>query len=350
MHRVIAYTYDALNRVQVISDVAPPGILATYQYIGPSRVGKRDNNGNNTRSTWGYDALGRVQSTLHAVIAGATIDQRNYAWDAMSNKLSMDKLAVPPIEHRGYTYDAANRLIAEQIIAGGPPTNINYTLDGDGNRQSVVGGPDAGPYPMSPALCEPGDFQMNQYTSTPFDNRSYDKKGNLVGTFSSPRTFKYDYKNRLVQFTDAGTATTTTYRYDAIGRRVAKTVGTTFTRFLYAGRMEIAELNSTGTFTNTNVINVSAAELNFQTDGPIICQALFQRLAQGRRNTAQINYAGDRLEVYFDPAYTVTQGGIIFGTSSASPGMTGTIVIPPQNNGEDMIESAQQPEVFLSRG
>lgn len=75
---------------------------------------------------------------------------------------------------------------------------------------------------------------------------------------------------------------------------------------------------------------VSAQELNFQTDGPIICQALFQRLApRAPQYGAQINYAGDRLEVYFDPAYTVTQGGIIFGTSSPTPGNFGQITLPP---------------------
>ncbi len=75
---------------------------------------------------------------------------------------------------------------------------------------------------------------------------------------------------------------------------------------------------------------ISAQELNFQTDGPIICQALFQRLApRAPHYGAQINFAGDRLEIYFDPAYTVTQGGIIFGTNSLSPGCSGTLEIPP---------------------
>lgn len=71
-------------------------------------------------------------------------------------------------------------------------------------------------------------------------------------------------------------------------------------------------------------VQVSAAELNFQTEGPIICQALFQRLApRAPQYGAQINYAGDRLEIYFDPAYTVTQGGVLFGTTSPSPGCSG---------------------------
>ena len=71
---------------------------------------------------------------------------------------------------------------------------------------------------------------------------------------------------------------------------------------------------------------VSAAELNFQTEGPIICQALFQRLApRAPQFGAEINFAGDRLEVYFDPAYSVTTGGIIFGTTSQSQGCTGLL-------------------------
>ncbi|MCI0359761.1 MAG: hypothetical protein L0211_14895 [Planctomycetaceae bacterium] len=54
-----------------------------------------------------------------------------------------------------------------------------------------------------------------------------------------------------------------------------------------------------------------AGELQFRTDGPIIAQALFQRLApRAPQYGAQINYAGDSLEIYFDPAYSVTQGGV----------------------------------------
>lgn len=74
---------------------------------------------------------------------------------------------------------------------------------------------------------------------------------------------------------------------------------------------------------------VSAAELSFQTDGPIICQALFQRLApQAPQYGALINYAGDRLEVYFDPAYTFTPGGVTGGTTSQSPGASTGVTLP----------------------
>jgi hypothetical protein len=78
-------------------------------------------------------------------------------------------------------------------------------------------------------------------------------------------------------------------------------------------------------------VQVSAEELNFQTEGPIICQALFQRLApHAPQYGAQINYAGDRLEVYFDPAYTVQSGGVIFGTTSTGQGASGQVEAPSQ--------------------
>lgn len=91
---------------------------------------------------------------------------------------------------------------------------------------------------------------------------------------------------------------------------------------------------------------ISSQELNFQTDGPIICQALFQRLApRAPQYGAQINYAGDRLEVYFDPAYTVTQGGINFGTTSQSPGCAGSTLsgagqnhCPGDINGDGLVD------------
>ncbi|MCC6907880.1 MAG: hypothetical protein IT430_08080 [Phycisphaerales bacterium] len=73
-------------------------------------------------------------------------------------------------------------------------------------------------------------------------------------------------------------------------------------------------------------VQVSASELNFQTEGPIICQALFQRLApQAPQYGANVLFAGDRLEVYFDPAYSIQTGGVIFGSTSQSPGNSGSL-------------------------
>ena len=36
----------------------------------------------------------------------------------------------------------------------------------------------------------------------------------------------------------------------------------------------------------------------------------------------------DRLEIYFDPAYSAAQGGVIFGTTSPTPGCFGEVLAP----------------------
>jgi len=74
-------------------------------------------------------------------------------------------------------------------------------------------------------------------------------------------------------------------------------------------------------------VEISSEELNFQTDGPTICQALFEQLApQVPPYGVDVLLAGDRLDVYFDPAYTVETGGVSFGTTSLSPGCSGGVV------------------------
>lgn len=93
---------------------------------------------------------------------------------------------------------------------------------------------------------------------------------------------------------------------------------------------------------------VSAAELNFQTDGPIICQALFQRLAPNAPPLgAHINFAGDRLEVYFDPAYTVSPSGVSFGTTSGTAGCFGQIVLPCPPGDLDCDSDVDEADVEL---
>lgn len=75
---------------------------------------------------------------------------------------------------------------------------------------------------------------------------------------------------------------------------------------------------------------VSAEELMFQTDGPVICQALFQRLApQAPMFGAGIQFGGDRLIIQFDPTLTVEQGGITFGTTSPSQPVVGSLETLP---------------------
>jgi RHS repeat-associated protein len=232
--RVVNSTYDTLNRKQTISDSL--GAIATYNYIGSKRIERRDY-GNGTRADYAYDLLRRMTNSYQSVIAGgAPIDSRSYAWDAAGNKTANNDLLAPSQDSRSFAYDSVNRLVTSQTAVVGP--TISYSLDGVGNRFTVTGGTNAGTYFMNPAV-PPADFQVNQYTTTPFDTRTYDANGNLVS--AGVQRFSYDYRDRLVGAWQPATTNTVSFKYDCFGRRIEKATLAAAARYYYVGWQEVEE-------------------------------------------------------------------------------------------------------------
>jgi YD repeat-containing protein len=203
---------------------------------------------------------------------------------------------------RNFGYDSVERLVSSRVDVNGTPVEqLGYTLDPAGNRVSVTGGVDAGNYTMNAAFPVPADRQVNQYTTTPFDTRTYDRNGNLIaineGT-PTARTFTYDFRNRLVAFTDAAAGTFATYRYDCFGRRFEKVVttgaGTATRKFSFDGRREIEERDGAGIVQATFVRGANGAVLRSARGG----QVYFHH-TDGRLNTtAMTNAAGIVVERY----------------------------------------------------
>lgn len=167
--RVVQWVHDLLDRPTLVRQLAPFLTIATYQYIGPFRIERRDYTAGAAARRFEpqYDGIRRLIRTRHFRVAdGATIDDRSYAHDPMHNKTQAVDLVADSV--RTHSYDAASRLTytvdAPSNVA---PFSIQYGLDGVGNRQNVIGGLHPGAYTMDPTLCEPGDFQLNQYTTTP---------------------------------------------------------------------------------------------------------------------------------------------------------------------------------------
>lgn len=305
--RVITTTYDVLDRKESINDtIGAPQLIATYDYIGPGRVERRDY-GNGTRTEYAYDGIlpnppndfgvRMIVRTRHTVIGsacttdadcptGATcecpnpldlvpcpapgvciIDDRTVTWDRMGNKTRRKDVRAngPGLTH-DYTYDSIYRLV--RTVVTDPVAVVvrdqRYDLDGVGNRTTVTGGPDPGAYTMDPTTPEPADRQLNQYTTTPPDARQYDKNGNLTVMDEPPvgapalRAVLYDYRNQMVEYVDHSVGAPPPgvhrYAYDALGRRIRKTVdatgvagGPTETRFYLDGWQEIEEQDGAGT-------------------------------------------------------------------------------------------------------
>ena len=245
--RTLITTYDRLNRPTALSLQAGGQVtqLATLAYEGPDRLGRIARpNGINTRINWngqagqpnppgdfGWQQILRIN---HArAQGGAVVDQRGYAYDRNQNKTTRAQL-VPfvqggPLLTNQWDTDALDRLVQSVRATGDAQSFRQYQLDPNGNRQIVIENGLAQTYVMDNTLPEPADFQMNQYTASPFGEYGYDPNGNRI-RWTGPAgefLYTYDYADRLVavERMEGGVpAPVVNYTYDALGRRITRTV------------------------------------------------------------------------------------------------------------------------------
>ncbi len=267
--RALTYAYDVLDRCTNILESGAS--LASFDYDGPGRVA-RISYRNGMRSRIFYDGIsgapnasddfghGQISRIRHAMAGGLpVISEVSLAWDRNQNKtVRQDAIFAPAIPRTNAMtlgYDAANRLTLATVLSGSTLLRDTiYGLDRMGNRTNVLGAAScSGNYVMDAAVPGPRDFQMNQYTDTPCDSRSYDENGNLVSRSSAvgPVNYQYDFANRLVQVQALDSSTgalspVAAYNYDALGRRVSKTVFSaglppSTTQFIYDGDSVIEE-------------------------------------------------------------------------------------------------------------
>ncbi|HWX23148.1 MAG TPA: DUF6531 domain-containing protein [Candidatus Binatia bacterium] len=259
--RALSYTYDSLNRCSSIVDSG--AVLASFDYDGPNRL-SRVSFANKMRTRIFYDGisgtpnapgdfgLGQVRSIRHAASGGLpVINDASFAWDRNGNKTARTVTIPSPTPRTNsmtLAYDPLDRLTTVSVASNSLPVRLTtYSLDRVGNRTNVSGEPCFGPYTLSP-LVPPGDFQMNRYTATPCDSRTYDNNGNLIARgLSTGDTLSYTYDgcDRLVGVSLSGVAVAA-YAYDALGRRISKTVFSgglppDTTLFLYDGTEVIEE-------------------------------------------------------------------------------------------------------------
>ncbi len=244
--RAFTMLHDQLERLASIGE-SGGGSIATYAYVGRDRIRQRQH-GNGTQLDWVYDGVRLPTRTTHS----AGIDDRAYQWDGMYNKTRREVVPPSPLQLTfNYGYDSAYRLVQTTVNNAATTVRMTaYDLDGLGNRQSVtgLGTPDPGFYTLDATTPEPADAQVNQYTDTSFDTRTYDTNGNLIAMDSglpTQRTMQYDYRNRMVSFVAIGGATTT-FNYDALDRRIEKITPSGTVRYIYDGDQVIEEQDTGG--------------------------------------------------------------------------------------------------------
>lgn len=244
---VVDFDYDALDEIVAVTRTAggPPRLLATFAYEGAGRVGRMTRANNvNTRLTWngtknppnapGDSGFGQVSGVNHQVAGGgATIDRRIAAYDPNQNKILRQQTlpfpsGVPALTTNVFGYDPLNRMTSFDRRRASQISTKSLALDKQGNRQSVSSNGVVELYSMDATVPAPADFQMNQYTLTPFGTEEHDHNGNLVALNSPAGTtrYHYDYDNRLVLVESFGGGIpepVAAFSYGAEGQRVSKT-------------------------------------------------------------------------------------------------------------------------------
>lgn len=276
--KVIAYSYDALNRV-TFKDVAGESNAwvyynydlrglrtsvigaeagVSYVYDGLGRLlwegqnlgvsltvgNSYDANGNRTRFTfpdnsyftYDYDGLDR----LTAIKENGTTTIATFAYDAKGERVGLTNTSPTT-----YAYDGVGRLQSLTHNPAGATHDVTTTFAYNPASQVTTRTRSNGVYEFTDNVNVNRSYAvngLNQYTSAGPATFSYDANGNLTGDGST--TYTYDTENRLKS---AAGATTAGLVYDPLGRLYETSGSAGTTRFLYDGDALVGEYNSTGT-------------------------------------------------------------------------------------------------------
>ncbi len=291
-------SYDAAGRIENV--IFSTGRAQNYEYDldgNPTRIMRIDPPARFAETEFTYDEMGRVTS-----YEGPYQKQVGYEYDlrGLVSKLTYpgskdldqeyDALGrlVLQRDWQGretrYAYDRANRLVSREYPNGivqtnaydeagrmtnlayvGSATNaliaLEYAYDGNGNK--------SGHYEKGTLRWTPGPRIDRSLNHTPagrltdnsdaFDaanalSYAYDEAGNLTNAVGPGRSmaFEYDEDNRVtsVAWRKGATTHSIANRYDALGRRVSRTLDGTETKYVLdlSGRMEriLCDTDSSG--------------------------------------------------------------------------------------------------------
>lgn len=222
----IDWTYDLLDRVT--QEVTPQGIL-TYTYDAISRRLTMRTNAQQP-ITYGYDANSQLSQVAQGPLS-ATVTH-----DAFGRRTQLQRSNGVTTT---YTYDPASRLLGLTHAKGSTVLEqLTYGFDPADNKTQVtqlIHSATALPPAVTAAYNA-----LNQQTQFASATLGYDNNGNL--TSAGPTTYTWDARDRLVGISGG---TTATFSYDALDRRISKTINGATTTYLYDGADIVTESGAT---------------------------------------------------------------------------------------------------------
>ena len=249
----VKYAYDAANRVTKLTyptnDAITRGYnernLLTSVKIGSANVATRT-----------YDAGGRLATSA---LGNNLVETRSYRSDVNGVDNMLVSQALPGVTDYTYAYDANKRVTLETDALFPAQTQQFLGYDNENRLTNWKRGTNE---TQSWVLSKVGDWTsttingtaqtrthsaVHEVTALGATPINYDLKGNLTLN-QDGSLYNWDSENRLTSSTvvDAtyGASDTVTYRYDALGRRVQKTVYGMVTTFIHAGAQVVHEFDA----------------------------------------------------------------------------------------------------------
>ncbi len=261
---VTRFSYDAVGRLSEISE--PAGTLR-YAYDTVDRLTHevQTTDGMQAEITYEYDALDRRISRTVTGVVGETTEYtydranrlRSIVYRGETTTFDYDTAGrlrmktLPNGIRQQLTYDDANRLLG--IVYKNPDETvvevINYGYDANGRRITHTSSRNPLAGTAFTAVYDKAD-RMTSLTLTAtgqaFDF-GYDENGNLAtkverGAAGNVTLYTWDSRNRLTSITGSGIEAT--FAYDALGRRITKTVNSQRVDYIYDGLQAVGEVTA----------------------------------------------------------------------------------------------------------
>ncbi|HEX5030250.1 MAG TPA: RHS repeat-associated core domain-containing protein [Candidatus Eisenbacteria bacterium] len=240
----LAYAWNDIDHLSSISDGT--NTIGSYAWIGVRRKSETFQNGA-TRTNYYTGFRQEIESIRHETSAPATIIRLDYGHNAVHDR-TYERYGSSGSLGDAFEYDKLRRLTVAWMGSTTPSspsgnpyvTKIQYNMNDDGNRTSVVTTPSG----QSAQTSNYSTNSLNEYTSVGGTSQSSDANGNLTdnGTY----LFLYDYKNHIVQVKlKSSGSVIASYRYDALGRRVEKNASGTLERFVLSGLRVVSTFDGT---------------------------------------------------------------------------------------------------------
>lgn len=231
--------FDTRNRLtKILKDSVT---VAEYSYNNANQLTQKTF-ANGVISNMQYDFANRLSSITTTATSGV-IQNSLFTYDKEYNKTAITRNNNLSLSEQ-FTYDNGYRLTNyKRGPAGSPVIQNTYTYDAVGNRTAANLNGAATTYTIN---------NLNQLTGVDSTSFSFDDRGNL--TYDGIFYKTYDAENRLIK-DSSSPASVIIYGYDAINRRIIKTINGNTLKYTYSGVAPIEERSSSNVLLSRTVFN-----------------------------------------------------------------------------------------------